>query len=115
MDITGILSPPPSGTAPLTSVLPEEDAVATVLHNMRFLSTTPRPNSPHPAPSPILSVDQMNQLINKMCDTLKKDDDTLQLACLELFISQGLTFKFDGKQYNLPPWITKVCSLCTNA
>jgi hypothetical protein len=73
-------------------------------------------SSVHVTP-PMLTLDQVNELFTKMCDTMKpkKEENPLHLARLESFISQGLTFKFDGDQNNLPPWANKFRALRTNA
>jgi hypothetical protein len=86
---------------------PELDDVAATLQSLR--------RSPSPAPSPMLSVDQFQQLLSMITDTIKtqhtttqaKDINPLALARLEHYISQGLSFKFDGDQEKLIPWVKK--------
>jgi hypothetical protein len=66
-------------------------------------------------PPQMLMADQVNHVFQELCETVcpKKDYNPIQLAKLESFISQGLTFKFDGKEDNLPPWVDKFRSFCT--
>ncbi|MFN9980225.1 MAG: hypothetical protein ACK53Y_09940 [bacterium] len=55
--------------------------------------------------------------------TIKKNNDNpgvseehlFSIAKSEFYISQGLTYKFDGDHEKLAPWIKKFKALCTNA
>jgi hypothetical protein len=58
--------------------------------------------------SPMLTTDQLKDIISSILTTIKpqpKEENPLALARLEHYISQGLTLKFDGAQDNLIPWI----------
>jgi hypothetical protein len=54
--------------------------------------------------SPMLTTDQLKDIISSILTTIKpqpKEENPLALARLEHYISQGLTLKFDGTQDNV--------------
>jgi hypothetical protein len=71
----------------------------------------------------MLSIDQFHQLLSTFTDTLKtqhsstqaKDDNPLALARLEHYIIQDLSFKFDGEQDKLIPWVKKFHAMRSSA
>lgn len=72
--------------------------------------------------TPILSVHQFESLFLHPQDSIHgetplqtKDENPLALAWLEYYISQELTFQFDGNKEKLIPWIKKFRALRSNA
>jgi hypothetical protein len=70
---------------------PIEDDVAATLHSLR--------QQPSSISSPMLSMDQFQQLLSTLTETFTsstqaKDDNPLAMARLEHYISQGLSYKF---------------------
>jgi hypothetical protein len=71
----------------------------------------------------MLSAYQFQQLLANLTDTIKstvptpptRKDNPFAIARVEFYISQGLTFKFDGTHENLTPWIKKFKALRGNA
>jgi hypothetical protein len=71
----------------------------------------------------MLSMDQFQKLLSTLTDSFKsytsstqaKDDNPLAMARLEHYISQGLSFKFDGDQEKLIPWVKKFRALHSSA
>jgi hypothetical protein len=66
---------------------------------------------------PVLSFDQFQDILTRLTESLKtkKEDNPLNMARLESYISNGLTLKFDGNEDKLILWIKKFCTLRTNA
>ena len=65
------------------------------------------------------SVEQFQELFHHLTTNLRntqtpllsKVDNKFQIACSEYYMSQGLTFKFDGDHEKLPLWIKKFKAL----
>jgi hypothetical protein len=68
-------------------------------------------------------MDQFQQLLSTLTDNLKshtsstqaKVDNPLAMARLEYYISQGLSYKFDGDQEKLIPWVEKFRAMHSSA
>jgi hypothetical protein len=91
---------------------PRHDDVADALCSLRASPIS------LPPPSPMLTVDQLSDIVQMVVETIRppaKDDNPLALARLEHYISQGLTVKFDRVQDKLIPWIKKCRALRANA
>ncbi len=98
---------------PRADTSPPHDDVAFTLYSLRASPV----NTPPPA-SPMVTTDQLKDILNSVLNTVKpqsKEDNPFALARLEHYISQGLTLKFDGAQDNLIPWIKKFRALRANA
>jgi hypothetical protein len=80
-----------------TARSPMEDEVVDALRDMRF----DRPMTQ----TPMLSFDQFQDLLTCVTESLKtkKEDNPLNMARLESYISNGLSFKFDGNENKLVP------------
>jgi hypothetical protein len=91
---------------------PTEDDVAATLARLHQ-------NLPPPPPALYLPYSQLEQLLNSVLSQQNqpktKDDNLLNQARLEHFVSQGTSLKFDGDQEKLVPWIKRFRSLRTNA
>jgi hypothetical protein len=91
---------------------PTEDDVAATLARLHQ-------NLPPPPPALYLPYSQLEQLLNSVLSQQSqprtKDDNLLNQARLEHFVSQGTSLKFDGDQEKLVPWIKRFRSLRTNA
>jgi hypothetical protein len=94
---------------------PIEDDVAATLHSLQ--------QQPSSISSPMLSMDQFQQLLSTLTDTFKshisstqaKDDNPLAMVRLEHYISQGLSYKFDGDQEKLIPGVKKFLAMRSSA
>jgi hypothetical protein len=99
---------------PPVSPLPDNE-IAHLLANLHHDT----PHTPSPPPTLYLPVDQLQQLLQTVLSHhlqgKSKDDNPLNQARLEHFISQGTTLKFDSDQDKLVPWIKRFRSLRTNA
>jgi hypothetical protein len=86
-----------------------EDEVVHALQDMHFDKPMIQPLVP--------SFDQFQDLLIHLTDSLKtkKEDNPLNVARLESYISKGLSFKFNGKKDKFVPWIKKFHTLHTNA
>jgi len=70
-----------------------------------------------------LTTEQFQYLLLNITDSIRsthqqsvpKEDNPFAVARAEFYISQGLTFKFDGTHENLAPWIKKFKTLRSNA
>jgi hypothetical protein len=117
------VSPTPnSGLGERHSLIsPRREEVANALSVLRHSPVTIDPFSSTVAP--MLSAAQFQQLLVNLTDTIKsaaptpstKEDNPFAIARAEFYISQGLTFKFDGTHENLAPWIKKFKALRGNA
>jgi hypothetical protein len=91
---------------------PREDEVAATLTRLH----SDLPPSP---PALYLPMDQLEQLLHSVllhhAPPKTKDDNPLNQARLEYFVSQGTKTKFDGDQDKLVPWIKCFRTLRTNA
>jgi hypothetical protein len=75
---------------------------------------------PHWSAAPMLTMEQLQEIIVQLTDSIKvfgthtsaRDNNPF---CSEHYISQGLSSKFDGTQEILAPWIKKFKSLGANA
>jgi hypothetical protein len=85
--------------------IPIEDEVACALSDLHFHLPMTQ--------SPMLSVDQFQDLLSCVTDTLKakKDDNPFSWARLESYISNGLTFQFNGSENKLILWMKKFLTL----
>ena len=88
----------------------------------RYLILVHLHHSP-PGALPVITAGQLHDLISQLTNTIKKNNDNPSISeeCLfsiaksEHYISQGLTYKFDGDHEKLAPWIKKFKALRTNA
>ena len=91
----------------------------TALSNLR---TSPPPMHIPPL-APVITATQLQELISQLSATIKKnheqppqaEEHLFSIAKSEYYISQGLTYKFDGDHEKLAPWIKKFKALRTNA
>lgn len=91
---------------------------------LSFLRASP-PTLPLPSlgPPPVITTDQPHELISKLTTTIKSnssnsplsEEHLFSIAKSEYYISQGLSFKFDGDHEKLAPWIKKFKALRANA
>jgi hypothetical protein len=91
---------------------------------LSHLRASPPPFHPTlSGPAPVITTEQLQELISQLTNTIKKNNDNpviseehlFSIAKSEHYISQGLTYKFDGDHEKLAPWIKKFKALCTNA
>jgi len=76
-----------------------------------------------PSNAPVITADQLQQIIGQLTTTIKSNHDSSHLseehlfsiAKSEFYISQGLSYKFDGDHERLAPWIKKFKALRANA
>jgi hypothetical protein len=77
------------------------------------------PNTPSNSSSVTIPLAQLEQILHSVlahhAQPKAKDDNPLNQARLEHFVSQGTTLKFDGDQEKLVPWVKRFRSLRTNA
>jgi hypothetical protein len=72
---------------------------------------------------PIITSEQLQELIGQSTTTIKSnqsnapvsEENLISIAKSEYYISQGLSFKFDGDHECLAPWIKKFKALRANA
>ncbi|MFN9980385.1 MAG: hypothetical protein ACK53Y_10745, partial [bacterium] len=57
----------------------------------------------------------LNSVLGSYAHSKPKEENPLNQARLEHFVSQGTSLKFDGDQDNLVPWIKRFRSLRTNS
>jgi hypothetical protein len=73
--------------------------------------------------APIITAEQLQELIKQLTNTIKSnqgntgmmEENLFSVAKSEFYISQGLSFKFDGDHERLAPWIKKFKALRANA
>jgi len=73
--------------------------------------------------TPVITAAQLQELITQLTHTIKRnnaettatEEHLFSIAKSEHYISQGLTYKFDGDHEKLAPWIKKFKALRTNA
>jgi hypothetical protein len=73
--------------------------------------------------APVITSAQLQELILQLTSTIKQNNENppaneehlFSIAKSEYYISQGLTYKFDGDHEKLAPWIKKFKALRTNA
>jgi len=92
---------------PDVATTPPTQTMASPPHNDVAFMLCSLHASPMTSPSlasPMLTTDQLRDIISSVLTTIKpqpKEDNPLALARLEHYISQGLTLKFDGTQDNV--------------
>jgi len=94
-------------------ISPTSGAMAATLAHLRQPLLDDPPNQM--AFAPALSADQFQQLLGHLTTKVTKEENPLAIARAEFYISQGLSFKFDGTQEKLAPWIKKFRTLRGNA
>jgi len=114
-DINHIPHTPNNNTNHLTDISNPSHTEDDAAHTLARLHQ----NQPPLPPALYLPYDQLEHLLqsllNQHSQPKSKDDNPLNQACLEHFVSQGTSLKFDGDQEKLVPWIKRFRSLRTNA
>jgi len=91
--------------------------------NIGFLRRPPHTPGTAQSVNTTLTTEQFQYLLLNITDSIRsthqqsapKEDNPFAVARAEFYISQGLTFKFDGTRENLAPWIKKFKTLRSNA
>jgi hypothetical protein len=88
-----------------------------------FIRRSADPPSTEPSINTTLTTEQFQHLLLNITESIKtthsssapKDENPFAIARAEFYISQGLTFQFDGSPGKLAPWIRKFKALRSNA